>query len=66
VAEQAQNEASQAASLLGRLSAEARRRKWGEEGFVVRMREYGKLGGRPPKAAGKTKRVRRKKGGRGR
>jgi hypothetical protein len=41
---------SEAASLLGRRSAEARRKKWGKKEFVRRMREWGKLGGRPKKA----------------
>ncbi len=38
---------SEAASLLGRRSAEARRKKWGKNEFVHRMKEWGKLGGRP-------------------
>lgn len=38
---------SEAASLLGRRSAKARRNKWGEREFIRRMREWGKLGGRP-------------------
>ena len=41
-----------AASLLGRKSAEAREKKWGKEEFARKMREWGKLGGRP-KASGK-------------
>jgi len=41
---------SQAASLLGKRSANARRQKWGNEAFVRKMREWGKLGGRPRKA----------------
>jgi len=40
---------SQAASLMGRKSVEARKKKWGKKEFVRRMREWGKLGGRPPK-----------------
>jgi hypothetical protein len=40
-----------AASLLGRKSAEARKKKWGEKKFNQRMREWGKLGGRPSKRA---------------
>ena len=43
-------EVSKAASLMGRKSAQARKKKWGEKEFVSRMREWGKLGGRPPKA----------------
>jgi len=41
-----------AASLMGRKSAEARRNKWGKAEFKRRMREWGKLGGRP-KGSGK-------------
>ena len=40
---------STAASLLGRRSAQARLEKWGRKEFLRRMKEYGKLGGRPPK-----------------
>jgi len=36
-----------AASLMGRKSAEARRKKWGKKEFVHKMQERGKLGGRP-------------------
>jgi hypothetical protein len=49
---------SKAASLLGRKSAEARAKKWGKKAFVRKMREWGKLGGRPKgsgKKAGKAK-----------
>ena len=35
--------------LLGKRSAEARQKKWGKREFMKRMREYGKLGGRPRK-----------------
>jgi hypothetical protein len=38
---------SQAASLLGRRSAQVRIKKWGKEEFERRLREWGKLGGRP-------------------
>jgi hypothetical protein len=38
---------NEAASALGKRSAEVRRKKWGKKEFVERMREYGKLGGRP-------------------
>jgi hypothetical protein len=38
---------SDAASLLGRRSAEVRAQKWGKQEFTRRMREWGKLGGRP-------------------
>jgi len=46
---------NKAASLLGRKSAETRKKKWGKKEFVRRMQEWGKLGGRP-KGSGKTKR----------
>ena len=36
-----------AASVMGRKSAEARKRMWGKKEFVRRMQEWGKLGGRP-------------------
>ena len=41
---------NQAASLLGKRSAEARKKAWGAKEFKERMKEYGKLGGRPKKA----------------
>jgi hypothetical protein len=47
-------DASQAASLMGRLSADARRKKWGKRAFVAKMRAWGALGGRP-KGSGKKK-----------
>ncbi len=47
-------DASGAASLMGRRSAEAREKKWGKKEFVRRMQEWGKLGGRP-KGSGKKK-----------
>ena len=47
-AESGARERSQAASLLGRRSAQVRSEKWGKREFVQRMREWGKLGGRPP------------------
>ena len=43
---------NEAASLLGKRSANARRKKWGTAEFKRRMREWGKLGGRP-KGSGK-------------
>jgi hypothetical protein len=42
-------DASSAASLMGRRSAEARIKKWGKPEFNRKMREWGKLGGRPLK-----------------
>jgi len=50
---------SQAASLMGRRSVEARVKAWGKREFVKRMQEWGKLGGRP-KGSGEKK---AKKGG---
>lgn len=48
----ATKQASEAARLLARRSVRARRERWGEPEFVRRMREWGKLGGRP-KGGGK-------------
>ena len=45
---------NKAASLLGKRSAEARKKKWGKEEFKKRMREWGMLGGRP-KGSGEKK-----------
>jgi len=53
---------NEAASLLGRRSAEARQKKWGKRKFAEKMREWGKLGGRP-KGSGKKKATATKKGG---
>jgi hypothetical protein len=47
-------DASSAASLMGRRSAEVRAKKWGKVEFKRRMREWGKLGGRP-KGSGNKK-----------
>ena len=41
--------------LLGKRSAEARQKKWGKREFTKRMREYGKLGGRPKKTEAKQR-----------
>jgi hypothetical protein len=41
---------SEVMSLIGKRSAEVRQKKWGKKEFLKRMREYGKLGGRPKKA----------------
>ena len=49
---------SKAASLMGRKSAEARTKKWGKKEFVRKMREWGKLGGRPKGTGKKTKKAR--------
>jgi hypothetical protein len=40
---------NEAASALGKRSAEVRQEKWGKKEFKKRMREWGKLGGRPKK-----------------
>ena len=40
----------EAASALGKRSAEARKKAWGAREFKKRMKEWGKLGGRPKKA----------------
>jgi hypothetical protein len=40
---------SEVMGMLGKRSAEARQEKWGKREFRKRMREYGKLGGRPRK-----------------
>jgi hypothetical protein len=45
---------SKAASLMGRKSAEKRATDWGEDEFKRKMREWGKMGGRP-KGSGKKK-----------
>ena len=45
---------NKAASLMGRKSAEARKKKWGKKEFERRMQEWGTLGGRP-KGSGKKK-----------
>jgi hypothetical protein len=52
---------NEAASLMGKRSAEARAKKWGKREFVKRMQEWGKLGGRP-KGSGKKKVAEAKKG----
>jgi hypothetical protein len=41
------SDVEKAASLMGRKSAEVRKKKWGEKEFLRRMREWGRLGGRP-------------------
>jgi hypothetical protein len=46
---------NKAASLLGKRSALARRKKWGTAEFKRRMREWGKLGGRPRGSGKKEK-----------
>jgi hypothetical protein len=51
-----QADVNEAASLMGKKSAEARQKKWGKRAFVKKMREWGKLGGRPKKSQTKRKR----------
>jgi hypothetical protein len=46
-------EAQKAAQALAKLSIEARKQAWGEAEFRNRMREWGRLGGRP-KGSGKN------------
>jgi hypothetical protein len=46
-------DSTKAATLLGRKSAAARKKKWGAKEFKRRMREWGKLGGRPKKVKSK-------------
>jgi hypothetical protein len=46
---------NKAASLMGKRSAEARKKKWGKKAFVTKMRAWGKLGGRPKGSGKKTK-----------
>jgi len=41
---------NKAASALGKRSAEVRQEKWGKKEFAKKMREWGKLGGRPKKS----------------
>ena len=52
---------NEAASLMGRRSAETRIMQWGKREFVKRMQEWGKLGGRPRGSGKKQKAA--KKGG---
>ena len=40
-------EVREAARALARRSIEARKRAWGEDGFRNRLREWGRMGGRP-------------------
>lgn len=50
MAKQSKPDVNEAASALGKRSAEARQKKWGKREFLKRMRGYGKLGGRPRKS----------------
>jgi hypothetical protein len=49
------NPVSQAASLMGRRSVDARVKAWGKQEFERRLREWGKLGGRPKGSRKKEK-----------
>ena len=51
---------NQAASLMGRRSAEARIKKWGKREFTKRMQEWGKLGGRPKASGQETEKLSKK------
>jgi hypothetical protein len=46
---QTKPDVNEAASALGKRSAEARKKAWGAREFKKRMKEWGKLGGRPKK-----------------
>ena len=50
---------SNSASLMGRRSVEVRIKRWGKREFLAKMREWGKLGGRP---IGSGKKQRSKRG----
>jgi hypothetical protein len=41
---------SEVMSLMAQRSVEARQKAWGKREFKKRMREWGKLGGRPKKS----------------
>ena len=58
VKKQTEGQVNEAASLLGKRSAYARLKKWGKAEFERRMREWGKLGGRP-KGSGKKRQSKR-------
>jgi hypothetical protein len=50
---------NKAASVMGRKSVEARKKKWGTKGFERRMRAWGKRGGRPKGTGKSTKKTKR-------
>ena len=52
---QSKPDVNEAASALGKRSAEVRQKQWGKKEFLKKMREWGKLGGRPKKETGKSK-----------
>jgi len=45
---------SEVMSLMGKRSATARQKTWGKKEFKKKMREWGKLGGRPREETTKT------------
>jgi hypothetical protein len=47
---QSRPDVNEAASALGKRSAEVRQKKWGKREFAKKMRDWGKLGGRPKKS----------------
>ena len=49
--EKIESQVSEVMSLMGKRSAESRKEAWGKREFKKRMREYGKLGGRPKKTS---------------
>jgi hypothetical protein len=53
---------SDAARELARRSVEARKQKWGKQGFLERLRAWGKLGGRPRNQPAKPATVKAKRG----
>ena len=50
MAKKSKPDINEAASALGKRSAEARKKAWGKREFRKRMKEWGKLGGRPKKS----------------
>jgi hypothetical protein len=48
---QGKKDVNEAARLLGKSSAAARKKKLGAKGFESYMRQLGKLGGRPKKSS---------------
>jgi hypothetical protein len=55
MAKESKPDVNEAASALGKRSAEVRQKKWGKREFAKKMREWGKLGGRPKKTNDKQK-----------
>jgi hypothetical protein len=52
---QSDNDVNEAARLLGKRSAAARKKQLGSKAFETYMRELGKRGGRPKKSGLETK-----------